>query len=104
MLHQWQQALLPLYLQLLEQNKFLLLNNHNILLHTKLQELGLALGLFDNPETVIGLLEDVPVILPGVEVAVYVVPIGFPKYDGAVKETVALAFPADAEPIVGVPG
>ncbi len=52
----------------------------------------------------IGLEEDVPVMSPGVEVAVYVVPIGFPKYVGAVKETEALALPAEAEPIVGVPG
>ena len=31
-------------------------------------------------------------------------PVGFPRYDGAEKETEALPFPPVAEPIVGVPG
>jgi len=41
---------------------------------------------------------------PGVDVTVYVVPAGLPKYPGAVKATDAELIPAVAVPIVGVPG
>ena len=37
-------------------------------------------------------------------VTLYVVAVGLPKYDGAVKVTVASALPPVADPIVGVPG
>ena len=54
--------------------------------------------------TVIGLVEPVPVKLPGLDVTVYPV-IAAPPFDvGAVKGTVADAFPPVAVPIVGAPG
>ena len=56
-----------------------------------------------SPDTVSGLAEPVPVLLPGFEVAVYNV-IGLPLDAGAVKLTAACAFPAIAVPIVGAPG
>jgi hypothetical protein len=56
------------------------------------------------PETVIGDVP-VPVIDPGLEVAVYVnVPVPLPVKAGAVKVTDAEAFPAVADPIVGASG
>jgi hypothetical protein len=57
-----------------------------------------------SPVTVIGLVEPVPVILPGVEVAVYPVIADPPLLAGAVNVTIACALPAVAIPIVGVPG
>jgi len=59
---------------------------------------------FDNPETLIGEPEPVPVIPLGLDVTTYSVPAGFPKYDGAEKVTSALPLPADADPMIGVPG
>jgi hypothetical protein len=59
---------------------------------------------FVNPETVIGEVELVPVILPGVDVALYVPEPVLPAYVEAVNATVALALPAVAVPIVGVVG
>jgi hypothetical protein len=56
------------------------------------------------PDTVIGLAEPVPAILPGLEVTVYPVIAEPPLLSGAVKVTVARAFPAVAVPIVGAPG
>lgn len=57
------------------------------------------------PETVIGEEVAVPVIVLGVEVAVYVtVPDPLPFHEGTVKTTEALALPAVAVPIVGAPG
>ena len=53
-----------------------------------------------SPVTVIGLAEPVAVILPGVEVTVYPV---IPEPVGAVKVTVACAFPAVATTFVGTP-
>jgi hypothetical protein len=58
----------------------------------------------DKPETLIGELEEVPVIPLGVDVATYSVASGFPKYDGAEKVIDAFALPAVADPIIGVPG
>jgi len=61
---------------------------------------------FDNPVTVIELQGDaqVPVIEPGLDVALYVpVPV-FPLYVDSVNGTVASPFPAVAVPIVGVVG
>jgi hypothetical protein len=57
-----------------------------------------------NPVTVIG--EDVPVavILLGVDKTRYVTVPPLPVYDGTVKATEAVVFPAVAVPIVGVPG
>jgi hypothetical protein len=46
----------------------------------------------------------VPVIVPGEDVAVYDVIAEPPSLAGAVKVTVACAFPAVAAPIVGAPG
>jgi hypothetical protein len=58
-----------------------------------------------NPVTVIGELEPLPVMLPGVEVAVYPVIVDPPSLAGAVNATVAFLFvPAVAVPIVGAPG
>jgi len=60
-----------------------------------------------NPETVIGEDAPVPVILPGLDVAVYVVIAALPVSEGAVYATVAVpepAAPAVAVPIVGAPG
>ena len=59
---------------------------------------------FVNPVTVIGEEAPVAVTDPGDDVTTYSVPAGFPRYAGAVKVTVACAFPAVAVPIVGVPG
>jgi hypothetical protein len=57
------------------------------------------------PETVIGEEAPVPVIFPGVEVAVYPVIVVPPSLAGAVNATVALLpDPAVAVPIVGAPG
>jgi hypothetical protein len=58
-----------------------------------------------NPDTVIGLLEPVAVILPGLLVAVYDVMAVPPLLAGAVNATVAVALPvAVAVSIVGAPG
>jgi hypothetical protein len=51
-----------------------------------------------------GLDDPVPVILPGLDVTMYEV-IGLPPFElGAVKLTVACAFPATAVTPVGAPG
>ena len=55
------------------------------------------------PLTVIGEVDDVPVIDPGVDVAVYVIA-PTPRSAGAVKATVADSAPAVAVPMVGAPG
>ena len=52
----------------------------------------------------IGEEDPVPVIPPGLDVTVYVVPAGFPRYEGAENVTDAVALPPVADPIVGVPG
>jgi hypothetical protein len=57
-----------------------------------------------SPVTVIGLVEPVPVILPGFEVTVYPVIADPPLLAGAVNATIACALPAVAVPIVGAPG
>lgn len=57
-----------------------------------------------NPETVTGEDALVPVILPGVEVAVYVVIAALPVSAGAVNVIEALNPEAVAVPIVGAPG
>jgi hypothetical protein len=58
-----------------------------------------------NPETVMGEDAPVPVMLPGLDVAVYPVIVEPPLSDGAVNVTVAsLLVPAVAVPIVGAPG
>jgi hypothetical protein len=58
-----------------------------------------------NPETVMGDEADVPVIPPGLEVAVYVTDPLLPVYVGAVNATVAVVLlVAVAVPIVAVPG
>lgn len=50
------------------------------------------------------MVED-PVTDPGEEIATYILLVdGFPKYEGAVKVTLADAFPAVALPIVGAVG
>ena len=54
--------------------------------------------------TVIGLVEPVPVKLPGLDVTVYPVMAVPPLVPGAVKGTEACALPAVAVPIVGAPG
>jgi hypothetical protein len=54
-----------------------------------------------SPVTIIGLAVPVPVILPGVEVTVY--PVIPEPPDGAVKVSVAWAFPAVATTLVGAP-
>ena len=56
------------------------------------------------PVTVIGEAEPVAVMLPGVDIARYVTAPPLPVYAGAVKATVACAFPPVAVPMVGVPG
>jgi len=56
------------------------------------------------PDTVIGDVADVPVIPPGLDVAVYPVIDALPVSDGAVKATDADSAPAVAVPIVGAPG
>ena len=56
------------------------------------------------PVTAIGLAVPVPVIPPGLDVTVYPVIAEPPSLAGAVKATVACAFPAVAVPIVGAPG
>lgn len=55
------------------------------------------------PVTVIGDPLPVAVMLPGVDVTVYCV-IALPPLLGALNETVACAFPAVAETLVGAPG
>jgi hypothetical protein len=56
------------------------------------------------PATVTGLLVPVPVMLPGLEVAVYKV-IGAPPLElGAVNHTAALTLPPTGTPMVGAPG
>lgn len=60
--------------------------------------------LFVNPVTVIGDDDPVAVIPPGEEVTTYSVAAGFPKYAGAVNDTVTCASPAVAVPMVGAPG
>lgn len=58
-----------------------------------------------SPVTVTGEEDDVPVIPPGFDVAVYVrVPVPLPVKDGAVKVIDACAFPPVADPIVGASG
>jgi hypothetical protein len=59
---------------------------------------------FESPETVIGEAAAVPVMLPGVEVAIYEVIAALPELLGAEKVTDAVASPAVAVPIVGAPG
>jgi hypothetical protein len=58
----------------------------------------------ESPFTIIGLAEPVPVKPPGSEVTVYPVIAEPPSLAGAVNVTVACAFPAVADPIVGAPG
>ena len=59
---------------------------------------------FASPVTVLGLVLVVQAKLPGLETVVYEV-IGLPPLDaGAVKVTVAFAFPPVAVLIVGAPG
>jgi hypothetical protein len=53
---------------------------------------------------VTGLVEPVPVLAPGFEVAVYPVIADPPSLDGAVNDTLACASPFVAVPIVGAPG
>jgi hypothetical protein len=57
-----------------------------------------------NPVTVIGEDDPVPVIPPGLDVAVYPVIAALPIFEGAVKVTVASVLPAVAVPIVGASG
>lgn len=57
-----------------------------------------------NPVTVIGEDEPVAVMLPGVDKTRYVTAPPLPVYDGTVNATEAVVFPAEAVPIVGVPG
>ena len=57
-----------------------------------------------NPDTVTGEEADVPVMHPGVEVAVYVVIAALPVSAGAVNVIDALSPEAVAVPIVGAPG
>jgi hypothetical protein len=60
---------------------------------------------FVRPLTVMGEDDPVPVIQPGVDVAVYpVIPAGMPVQAGAVNATEAVVSPPVAVPIVGAPG
>ena len=59
---------------------------------------------FVSPETVIGLVDPVPVTAPGLHVARYVVIADPPVDPGAVKLTEAAPFPAVAAPMAGAEG